>query len=70
VRLRTVRVELSLDSGLADVVSDRFDAGVRLGEAIAKDMIAVPIGPVQEIRADLDALLNFAVAAIERKKGP
>jgi len=26
-------------------VSDRFDAGVRLGEAVAKDMIAVPIGP-------------------------
>jgi DNA-binding transcriptional LysR family regulator len=40
-----VHVELSLDAGLADVVSDRFDAGVRLGEALAKDMIAVPIGP-------------------------
>ncbi len=38
-----IHVELSLDSGLADVVSDRFDAGVRLGEALAKDMIAVPI---------------------------
>lgn len=40
-----VNVELSLDSGLADVVSDRFDAGVRLGEALEKDMIAVKIGP-------------------------
>lgn len=40
-----VHLELSLDNGLADVVSDRFDAGVRLGEAVAKDMIAVPIGP-------------------------
>lgn len=40
-----VHVELSLDSGLADIVSDRFDAGVRLGEALAKDMIAVRIGP-------------------------
>ncbi|CDZ31891.1 Hypothetical transcriptional regulator YcjZ [Neorhizobium galegae bv. officinalis] len=40
-----VNVELSLDSGFADVVSDRFDAGVRLGEALEKDMIAVKIGP-------------------------
>lgn len=40
-----VRVELSFDSGFSDLVSERFDAGVRLGEAIAKDMIAVKIGP-------------------------
>jgi len=40
-----IHVELSLDSGLADIVTERFDAGVRLGEAIAKDMIAVRIGP-------------------------
>ncbi|QJU57382.1 LysR family transcriptional regulator [Sphingomonas sp. AP4-R1] len=40
-----VHVELSIDSALADIVGDRFDAGVRLGEAIAKDMIALRIGP-------------------------
>ncbi len=40
-----IRVELSIDSGLTDIVSDRFDAGVRLGEALAKDMVAVRIGP-------------------------
>lgn len=40
-----VQVELSIDSSLRDIVSDRFDAGVRLGEAIAKDMVAVRIGP-------------------------
>ncbi|NKJ94699.1 LysR family transcriptional regulator [Rhizobium leguminosarum bv. viciae] len=40
-----VHIELSIDSGLADVVSDRFDAGVRLGEALEKDMIAVRISP-------------------------
>lgn len=40
-----VSVEISLDSQLTDIISDRFDAGVRLGEQIAKDMIAVPIGP-------------------------
>jgi DNA-binding transcriptional LysR family regulator len=40
-----IHVELSLDSGLADIVIDRFDAGVRLGEALAKDMVAIRIGP-------------------------
>ena len=40
-----VTVELSIDSALADIVTDRFDAGVRLGEQVAKDMIAVRIGP-------------------------
>jgi DNA-binding transcriptional LysR family regulator len=40
-----IHVELSMDSALRDIVADRFDAGVRLGEAIAKDMIAVKISP-------------------------
>lgn len=40
-----VHVELSIDAGLTDIVSNRFDAGVRLGEAVAKDMVAVRIGP-------------------------
>jgi DNA-binding transcriptional LysR family regulator len=40
-----IQVELSIDSGLADIVTERFDAGVRLGEALAKDMIAMRIGP-------------------------
>ncbi|ENN85139.1 transcriptional regulatory protein [Rhizobium freirei PRF 81] len=40
-----IHVELSIDSGLRDIVADRFDAGVRLGEALAKDMIAVRISP-------------------------
>ncbi|AYG68459.1 MULTISPECIES: LysR family transcriptional regulator [unclassified Rhizobium] len=40
-----VHIELSIDSGLRDIVADRFDAGVRLGEALAKDMIAVRISP-------------------------
>lgn len=40
-----VAVEISIDSHLTDIISDRFDGGVRLGEQIAKDMIAVPIGP-------------------------
>jgi DNA-binding transcriptional LysR family regulator len=40
-----VKAELFIDYGLTDIVSERFDAGVRLGEQVAKDMIAVPIGP-------------------------
>lgn len=40
-----VKVELSIDAHLTDIIADRFDAGVRLGEQIAKDMIAVRIGP-------------------------
>jgi DNA-binding transcriptional LysR family regulator len=40
-----VHVELSIDSGFTDIVAERFDAGVRLGESIAKDMVAVRIGP-------------------------
>lgn len=40
-----IRVEMTIDYGLADVVADRFDAGVRLGGEVAKDMIAVRIGP-------------------------
>jgi DNA-binding transcriptional LysR family regulator len=40
-----VHVELSLDSALTDIVANRYDAGVRLGEHLAKDMVAVRIGP-------------------------
>ena len=40
-----VCVELDLDASLTDIVTGRFDAGVRLGERLERDMIAVPIGP-------------------------
>lgn len=40
-----VRVEVNQDNALTDIVAERFDAGVRLGEQVAKDMIAVRIGP-------------------------
>jgi DNA-binding transcriptional LysR family regulator len=38
-------VELIVDNGFVDIVAERFDAGVRLGETLAQDMIAVRIGP-------------------------
>jgi DNA-binding transcriptional LysR family regulator len=40
-----IEVELSIDSALTNIVADRFDAGVRLGESLEKDMIALRIGP-------------------------
>src|SRR5580658_10109813 len=40
-----VKVEIDIDYGLTDIVADRYDAGVRLGEQVAKDMIAVRVGP-------------------------
>lgn len=40
-----LNVEIVNDYGLTDIVSERYDAGVRLGEQVAKDMIAVRIAP-------------------------
>lgn len=40
-----VKVELYSDNGMRNIVEERFDAGVRLGESVDKDMIAVRIGP-------------------------
>ena len=40
-----IKVEITIDYGLTDIVAQRFDAGVRSGEQVAKDMIAVRIGP-------------------------
>ncbi len=44
---RGVQLEIVVDNQLGDMVSAGFDAGVRFGETIAQDMIAVPIGPRQ-----------------------
>jgi DNA-binding transcriptional LysR family regulator len=40
-----IAIEFDVSYGFRDIVADRFDAGVRLGSTIDKDMIAVPIGP-------------------------
>ena len=44
-RYPDIHVEVIVDYGLTDIVAQRFDAGVRLGEQVAQDMIAVRIGP-------------------------
>jgi DNA-binding transcriptional LysR family regulator len=40
-----IKVEITVDYGLTDIVAQRYDAGVRSGEQVAKDMIAVRIAP-------------------------
>ncbi|MER9587071.1 LysR family transcriptional regulator [Mesorhizobium sp. M0047] len=40
-----IEVELSLDEGLVDIVANKFDAGIRIGEQVQKDMVAIRIGP-------------------------
>src|ERR1700752_4911137 len=46
-----IKVEIIVDYGLTDIVAERYDAGVRLGEQVAKNMIAVRIGP--DLRMDV-----------------
>ncbi|WP_345783596.1 LysR substrate-binding domain-containing protein [Xanthomonas translucens] len=46
-RYPQIEVELCVDPALVDVVAEGFDAGIRLGECRARDMIAVPLGPLQ-----------------------
>lgn len=59
-----LKIELYVDPGLTDIVAERCDAGVRLGEHLAKDMIAVRIGP------DLRLAVVGAPAYFERRPVP
>lgn len=46
-----VQAEISVNPGFVDIVAERFDAGVRLGETVAQDMVAVRIGPDMRMAA-------------------
>jgi DNA-binding transcriptional LysR family regulator len=59
-----IKVEIAVDYGLTDIVAERYDAGVRLGEQVAKDMIAVRIGP------DLRMAVVGSRAYFDRRKRP
>src|SRR6202023_231827 len=61
-----IKVELNIDYGLTDIVAERYDAGVRLGEQVAKDMIAVRVGPDMRI-AVVGAPSYFAKRSPPRK---
>jgi DNA-binding transcriptional LysR family regulator len=50
-RYPDIHIEFDVAYGLRDIVADRFDAGVRLGESIDKDMIALPITPMLRMAA-------------------
>jgi len=59
-----IHVELIVDNGLSDIVAERFDAGVRLGEQVAQDMLALRIGP------DLRMAVVGAPAYFARRPAP
>jgi len=59
-----IKVEITADYGLSDIVADRFDAGVRLGEDVDKDMIALRIAP------DLAIAIVGSPAYLERNPPP
>lgn len=50
-RYPDINIEISVDTGFVDIVAQRFDAGVRMGETVAQDMIAVRIGPDMRMAA-------------------
>lgn len=62
-----INVEFDVNYGFRDIVTDRFDAGVRLGDTIDKDMIAVPIGP--ELRMAVAASPGY-LATHPKPKNP
>ncbi|CAE6699552.1 HTH-type transcriptional regulator PgrR [Paraburkholderia aspalathi] len=63
-RYPQIRLDLTLDDGFADVVGEGFDAGIRLGERIAKDMVAVPLS------GDIRIVVAGSRAYFERYPAP
>ena len=63
-RYPEVGIEFSLDDKLVDLVAERFDVGLRLGEQIAGDMVAVPFGRAQRL------IVAAAPAYFERHAAP
>jgi DNA-binding transcriptional LysR family regulator len=59
-----VKVEVVVDFGLTNIVAERFDAGVRLGEQVEKDMVAVRIGP------DMRLVVVGAPSYLSARPGP
>lgn len=59
-----INVEVVIDYGLTDIVAERYDAGIRLGEQVAKDMIAVRIGP------DMRMAVVGAPSYFEKRRRP
>jgi DNA-binding transcriptional LysR family regulator len=65
-RYPDIKVEITIDHALTDIVAQRYDAGVRFGEQVAKDMIAVRIGPDMRM-AVVGAPSYFAKRSLPKK---
>ena len=63
-----IEVELSVHSGFIDIVAERFDAGVRLGETIAQDMVAVRIGRTCAWPRSVRPPISPPISPLERRK--
>ena len=48
-RYPEITLDIALDNNLSDIVAGGFDAGIRLGYALQRDVIAVPLGPMQQL---------------------
>src|SRR5215467_1174715 len=48
-RYPEITLDITLDNNLSDIVAGGFDAGIRLGYALQRDVIAVPLGPMQQL---------------------
>jgi DNA-binding transcriptional LysR family regulator len=48
-RYPEITLDITIDNNLSDIVAGGFDAGIRLGYALQRDMIAVPLGPAQQL---------------------
>ncbi|ACQ93593.1 transcriptional regulator, LysR family [Tolumonas auensis DSM 9187] len=59
-----IKVEINVENKLTDIVTERYDAGVRFGDQVAKDMIAVRISP------DIRFLIVCTPAYLEGKSEP
>ena len=59
-----LKVEINVDYGMTDIVAQRYDAGVRLGDQVEKDMVAVRIGP------DLRIVVVGAPAYFSKRPAP
>jgi DNA-binding transcriptional LysR family regulator len=59
-----ITVEVNVEIRLTDIVEERFDAGIRLGEAVAKDMVAVRVSP------DMRMVVVGATSYFERHQRP
>jgi DNA-binding transcriptional LysR family regulator len=62
-----VILDIVIDDSLGDIIAGRFDAGIRVGERLEKDMIAVRLTPQPALRAFIDCLLDRDKAPSRRR---